>query len=286
MGKTALIIEGGGLRGVFASGVLEAFLESGVSFDHVYGVSAGASNAVTYLAGQEGRNKRVFIDYVLDPRYMGFRSWLKTGNFFNKEFIFERIPNELDPFDYETFSQNPTRFTMPVTDAHTGETLFLKDFSSAELLSKSLKAATAIPILAKPEPWGNANYYDGGISCPLIFDSVDFSQYHQVVYILTQPKGYQKLPSKHPFVNYVLLRKYPNIVKALANRHKVYNQTLNKIETKEEYDTNFNVIRPDDSITISRTEKDATKLLASYELGLARGREFVKQYNLVKEERL
>ncbi len=282
--KTLLILEGGGLRGVFTSGVLEAFLEAGLTFDEVYGVSAGASNAVTYLAGQRGRNKRVFIDYIQDPRYMGFKSWLTTGNFFNKTFIFEQIPNVLDPFDYDAFNARKSLMVMPVTDAKTGKTVFLSDFSTAKDLSKSLKAATSLPILARPELFGDARYYDGGISCPLIFETINFSSYKQVVYILTQPKGYTKLPSKHPLISRTMLMRYPAIAKALEVRHQIYNQTLAKIEKTACEHPNFKIIRPDGSVDVARTETNPQKMIESYGLGYSMGQSFLAHSNNMQME--
>lgn len=279
-GKTALVIEGGGLRGVFAAGVLEAFLELGVSFDSVYGVSAGATSAVTYLAGQKGRNRRVFIDYNDDPNYMGLRSYLRTGNYFNKEFIFEKIPNELDPFDYQAFNQRVSSFALPVTNARTGKTELITDFSTATQLTSALKAATALPMMAKPEPLGREHYFDGGISCPLIWDQIDLSAYALVVYVLTQPAGYRKQPSKHPLLARVLLKRYPAIVEALKVRHQVYNSTLERISQAERAVSHLRVIRPDGAIRVKRTEKDKRKLLKSFDHGYQTGLEFLQSDDL------
>lgn len=279
---SALILEGGGLRGVFTSGVLEAFLEAGIVFDEVYGVSAGASNAVTFLARQKGRNKRVFIDYIHDPRYKGFKSWILTGNYFNKTFIFEEIPNRLDPFDFATFAAQPAKLTMPVTHAQTGETHFLRDFSSPEAITTALKAATSLPILSRPEPIGNELYFDGGISCPLIWNTIDLSKYRNVIYVLTQPKGYQKTPSKNKWLQSIMLLKHPKIIEALNVRHKVYNETLEAINRAEEMNDHLMVIRPNGEVSVSRTESNKEKMHLSYQNGYDIANALIQERRLSK----
>lgn len=270
-GKSLLVLEGGGLRGVFTAGVLEAFLEANLQFDQVFGVSAGATSAVTYLSGQRGRNKRVFINYNDDPRYMGLRSYLRTGNYFNKDFIFETIPNELDPFDHASFLRQAHKLSVPVTDALTGQTEYLSDFSTAEKLTIALKAATALPMMARPEQVGPKLYFDGGISCPLVFDALDFEGYDSIVYVLTQPEGYRKQPSRHPHLVRLLMHRYPSVSGALERRHRVYNETLEKIEHLGMQRPNFHILRPDGSIPVRRTERDKTKLHQSYEHGYSLG---------------
>ncbi|MFR8530537.1 MAG: patatin-like phospholipase family protein [Anaeromassilibacillus sp.] len=122
--SVGLVLEGGGTRGAYTSGVLDVFNENQIVFPVVYGISAGACNALSYISGQVGRNFRIFYDYIQDDRYMSVSSLRKTGNLFGFDFIFGELSHKLLPFDYQAFFASPTQLMAGTTDLHTGEAIF------------------------------------------------------------------------------------------------------------------------------------------------------------------
>ncbi|MCK8058330.1 MULTISPECIES: patatin family protein [unclassified Fusibacter] len=277
MKKTALVLEGGGMRGIFTAGVLETLMEYDIYFDDVYAVSAGASTAVTYLSRQADRNRRVFIDYVTDPRYKGIKSFLTTGAYFNKKFIFETIPEVLDPFDYETFFARTENLYIPLTNCVTGEVEYISDFKTKQDLKEVLDAATSLPIMSRPVRHDGVYYLDGGVACPLVLDEVMKKGYDQIVYVLTQPKGYRKLQSEHSWLYPIVLRKYPKVIAKLNVRHANYNRIITKIESLEKQQKLI-VVRPSDSFKVTRTESDPEKMKQGYDEGLAQGEYLYQKY--------
>jgi len=270
MKRTALVLEGGGMRGVFTSGVLEAFMEHDLYFDDVYAVSAGASTAISYMAGQKGRNKRVFIDYINDPRYKGVKSLLKTGAYFNKEFIFDTIPNQLDPLDYDAFFRSDVNLFVPLTNCNTGEVEYMNDLDTKQSMREILDAATSLPVLSKPVEHRGNLYYDGGVACPLVLDEVLKKDYDKIVYVLTQPKGFRKKASEHSWIYPMALRKFPKIRAMLNVRHITYNTLLERIEHLEKQGELI-IARPGTHFKVTRTGGELQDMRDGYDEGLALG---------------
>ena len=191
MKNSCIVLEGGGLRGAFTSGVLEYFLENNVIFDRVVGVSAGACVGASYISKQIGRNRKVNVEYPSDKRYMGFRHLITTGSYFNMKFVFEEIPNQLVPFDEQAFYKNPSEFDVIATSLDDGQSVVFsrKDFKNISL-NKALVASSSIPMLAKPVNINGKLYFDGGVS-----DSIPvkyaLSRHEKAVVVLTRPRGYR-----------------------------------------------------------------------------------------------
>ena len=239
--KAGLVVEGGGMRGVYSSGVLDFFIEKDLFFENNYGVSAGACHLCSYLAKQYKRAFRVNVDYLNDKRYCSVHSLLKTGNLFGAEMLYDIIPNELDLFDYDTYNKNESNFYVVITDINTGKPEYVKIGD----LKKDIiyvRASSSLPLLAQNVKINDKEYLDGGIS-----DSIPIKK------------------SLMPIIK-LKYKKYPNFVKSMADRYIVYNEILDFIKELEDNGDVF-VIRPKKPVNIGRTEKNREKLEALYNDG-------------------
>ena len=272
MNKSALILEGGGMRGTYTSGVLDYLLEKGVEFDTIYGVSAGALNGVNYKSKQIGRNLRSFTMYQNDKRYAGVRHLVKSGNWFDVDFSYNQIPNVLDKADYDTFAANPTKLYSVVTNVETGKAEYLPLVDMRQDMD-ALRASASLPILSQLVEYKGKKYIDGGCtdSIPLEKSITDGNRKNLVV--LTQHRGYRKQPSANRYACRVMYHKYPKFVKAMDNRHNMYNHQLDYVYRMEKQGRAF-VIQPDKEIHVSRLEKNPARMVELYHQGKLDARKY------------
>ncbi|WP_085523776.1 patatin-like phospholipase family protein [Tuberibacillus sp. Marseille-P3662] len=263
MQQTGLVLEGGGMRGIYSAGVLEFFMENNLYFPYVIGVSAGACMAASYVSRQPGRNKIVNIDYADHPDYISFKNWLFKKQLFGMDLIFDAIPNQHEPFDYDTFFQRTETFVIGTTDCHTGNSVYFDHFHSNGEILTALKASSSIPYMAPIVQLGNYDLLDGGISDPIpLKKSIHDGQEKNVV-ILTKNEGYRKTK---PRLNSLLkwtYKSYPGLKKAIMNRHHNYNQTLDEIAQSPD---TF-VIQPSEPLEVSRIERSKEKLQHLHDMG-------------------
>ncbi|MDO5795004.1 MAG: patatin family protein [Turicibacter sp.] len=263
--KVGLVLEGGGMRGLYTSGVLDYFLDQQIFVDYVIGVSAGACNGVSYLSKQKGRNYRVNTNYISDKRYLSLSNFIKTKSLFGMDFIFDEIPHQLDLFDYETFLSSPSEYKLGVTDVLTGRPVYF-DKTHLDHDSTILKASSSIPVFSPIIEYQNGLYLDGGTT-----DSIPVKQAlkdgcDHVIIVLTRDRNYIKKPESFRFIYSKVLKAYPNLIQALDNRHLMYNETLKFIKELEQQGK-ATIIAPSSPLEISRFEKDVSKLKNIYELG-------------------
>jgi predicted patatin/cPLA2 family phospholipase len=264
---TALILEGGGLRGNYTAGVLRFFMDKGVYFPYVIGVSIGACNGSNYVARQPERNRVVNTRYVRDRRFLSYRRLLAGGGLFGMDFVFGTIPLQLVPFDFERFFTSDQRHITTVTDCATGEPRYYeKDHLGRRDFLRILQAGCSLPLLQKPVRFDKHVLMDGGIAdpIPLRKSMVDGNTRH--VLILTQPRGYRKQAS--PLAGLINLRyaHFPGLNRAFADRHRRYNETIQCIDDLEHKKEVF-TIRPAASLAVSRAERNKDKLVAIYDQG-------------------
>lgn len=258
-----LVLEGGGMKGVYTAGVLDFMLEQSLEFDAVYGVSAGACVGASFMSKQKLRGYHSLVDYVDDPACVSKHSLTKTGNYFNKEFVYYKIPNELIPFDYEVAHANPSKLYATVTNVETGKAEYFPCIDYKKDI-EYICASSSLPMLAKIQWINNRGYLDGGIA-----DSIPYLEAKKnakkCVIVMTKPKGYlcQKQNPLLAKAIHLKYRKYPNLIKAIENRHIRYNKILSLIEQ----DKNVFVIRPSVPLQIDRLEHDKKKLEKAYILG-------------------
>lgn len=260
-----LIVEGGGMRGVYSAGVLDFFIEKGLFFENNYGVSAGACHLCSYLAKQHKRAFRVNVDYLDDKRYCSIQSLLKTGNLFGAEMLYDIIPNKLDLFDYDTYDKNNSNFFAVVTNINTGKSEYIKigDLKKDIIY---IRASSSLPLLAQNVKINGKEYLDGGISDSIPIKKSIADGNKKNIVILTRDETYRKNKNSLIPIMKLKYRKYPNLVKSIANRHIVYNDTLDFIKQLQNTDDVF-VIRPKKPVQIGRTEKNREKLEGLYNDG-------------------
>lgn len=264
MVNSGLVLEGGGMRGLYTAGVLEYFMTQDLYFPYVIGVSAGACMAASYLSRQPGRNKAVNIDLVEDKRYLSFRNFIKKRELFGMDFLFDVIPNKLVPYDLDTYKNSPEQLVIGTTDCETGEAAYFGKDKHGDHLLTLLRASSSLPFIAPSVSYDNRILLDGGIIDPIPLKKAQTDGFQKNVIILTKPAGYYKLPSKTSGL--FKYKKHPKINQLLANRHQLYNDQLIHIKEEEEKGNVF-VIRPSISMPVGRVEKNRTKLQNLYELG-------------------
>ena len=276
--KVGLVLEGGGMRALFTAGVLDALLDiKELDIDGIVGVSAGALFGVNYVSGQKERAIRYNKKYARDKRYMGFYSWITTGNAVNEEFAFYEIPFKLDVFDQEKFKQSKIDFYVVMTNVESGkpEYVLIKDvFKQMEYL----RATSALPFASKIIEINGKKYLDGGISDSIPIDYCEGLGYDKIILVLTRPKNTHK-EDKLNFLYKLVYRKYPNLVERLINMGKDYEVVLKKIKNLETESKVF-VIRPPKVLKIGRLEKNEDKIQNVYDIGLNTGKKEID--NLLK----
>ena len=264
--KKGLILEGGAMRGMFTCGVLDVFMENGISFDGAAGISAGATFGCNLKSRQIGRALRYNKRYSRDWRYCSLRSLIRTGNLYGAEFCYHTVPEILDPFDTDTFRSDPLEFYIGATDIETGEVRFHKCTDGGAEDIEWMRASASMPVVSNIVTVDGYKMLDGGIVCSVPYEFMEQQGYDRNVIILTRQKGYRKKKSPVVPLVKIVLRKYPAAGKAMAVRHIVYNEQMEDIDRKEACGEVF-VIRPPEDPGIGRTEKDPDELERVYKMG-------------------
>lgn len=262
--KTGLVLEGGGMRGIYTAGVLDLFMDQGVTFDGVIGVSAGAIHGCSFLSGQRGRNIRYYKKYCRDWRFMSLRNLLFTGDIAGEKFCYHTLPEKLDPYDYKAFDNNPAAFYVGCSNVETGKPEYLQLMDMKRQIDY-LRASASLPLVSKIVNIGEKKLLDGGCTDSIPVKAFMKMGYERNVVVLTRHRGYRK-EAEGTKLTELRYRHYPAFVKAVKERPSVYNQTLDDIEALEKNGQAF-VIRPSKPLTIGRMEKDPKKLQLVYELG-------------------
>jgi predicted patatin/cPLA2 family phospholipase len=275
MHHCGLILEGGGMRGVFTAGVLDFFMDKKLMFSDVYGVSAGSCHACSYLSGQRKRAFDVNVDYLDDKRYCSLHSLRKTGDLFGVDMLYNQIPNVLNPYDYDTYNRYKGNFYAVLTDCETGQAVYQKVGDMHKDIIY-IRASSSLPLLSRIVEVDGRKYLDGGIADSIPVRQSVKSGVAKNIVVLTRPEGYRKSPNRlAPLIRYKY-RDYPALGQAVANRHINYNQSLDYIK-KEEEKGNVFVIRPDGDIHIGRVEKNREKLTKLYEHGYETAKKLEKE---------
>ena len=261
-----LVLEGGGMRGVYTSGVLQAFMENDIYLPYVIGVSMGACNAVNYVSRQPERNKIVNIQFVNDKRYLSYFSLITKGELFGMDFIFNTIPHELSFFDYDTYDKSQQKNITVVTDCKTGEPVYYEKNELGTEFVKVLQASSSLPFVQQPVHYKGRVLFDGGLSDSIpIRKSIADGNKKNIV-ILTQPIEYRKKPEPFLWLTKIKYPEFKGLYKALLHRHEQYNNTLDFLNDLEQSGSAF-VLRPKEKLIVGRVERDKPKLYAVYDQG-------------------
>lgn len=274
-GKTGLVLEGGGMRGVFTSGVLDAFMKHNLYFKYIVAVSAGACNGMSYVSRQPRRARVSNIDYLARYRYIGLRHLVTQGCIFDQELLYDKFPNELLPFDFDEYFKHSQSFEMVTTNCLTGQAMYLSEAHDRQRSLDIVKASSSLPFVSKIVNVNGLPMLDGGIvdSIP-IHRAIETGHEHNVV-ILTRNKGWRDT-GKDRKVPAFIYKNYPRLRVALSHRLKVYNAQMDLID-RLEAEGRITCIRPLRSMEVGRIENDVMKLERLYEEGFALGEQFAQE---------
>ncbi|MDK2585370.1 patatin family protein [Romboutsia sedimentorum] len=265
MNKIGLILEGGGMRGIYTAGVLDFLIEKNVEVDIVIGVSAGSCHACSYLSKQYKRAFNATVDYLDDKNYLSFNNLIKTGSIFGMDFMFNTIPNELNIYDYDTFNKSNTKFIAVSTNCETGKPEY---FELTDLKKEIIyiQASCSIPMFANIVEVDNYKLVDGGVSDSIPIQYALNQGYKKNIVVLTRDSTYLKSKNKFTSVIKRKYKKYPKLITAIENRHVNYNKSLEIINNLSQSGDAL-VIRPNSPVKVSQVEKNVDKLTALYEQG-------------------
>lgn len=264
--KTGLVLEGGAMRGLFTAGVIDVLMENNIKFNGVIGVSAGAAFGCNYKSGQIGRVIRYSKRFANNKKYASLWSLLTTGDYFGAEYAYHFIPNKLDIVDFETFRNNPMEFWAVATNVGSGKAVYRQlntlDYEELEFV----RASASMPLVSNIVKLNGQRLLDGGVadSIPLAF--FQKQGYQRNVVVLTQPKGYRKQPNKLMPLMHLQLHRHPKMLKALAERHIMYNKEVDLV-LQEERKGNVFVLQPQIKLTIGHTSHNPKKMQETYEHG-------------------
>ena len=271
----ALVVEGGAMRGIFATGVLDAFIQANYQpFNQCYGVSAGATNIAAYLCAQYKRNHAVITDYSCRPEFIDFVRFIKGGHLFDLDWLWQETIRDIR-LDLDTFEKQASEFYIVTTNIQTGQAEYLK--ANATHLEQQLKASCALPIAYREFPViDNLQLTDGGVADSIPIRKAYEMGNKEITVILSQPLGYKKKPSKAPWFVKRLYKNTPALAEATLRRAENYNQSIDFI-TNPPSDCKINIIAPPPNFAVGRTTKSYEKLSAGYEMGLNAGSHFLTQ---------
>lgn len=273
MVEGALVLEGGSLRCQFTAGVLDVFLEEGILFSYVAGVSAGSMCAMSYISGQAGRTRDINLRFLHDKRYLSFRNMVKNRQVFNFDFVFGELSRSLVPFDWEAFCASPQRFVAVATRCRTGKPEYFEKGICKDMAA-AVAASSSMPLLSKMVLVEGKKYLDGGLSMPIPYERAMKEDYEKVVLVLSRDKDYRKPPesrlSRMAYDRY--FKPLKELRASISQIPERYNRMQEEIGQLEEEGRIF-VIRPSKPVEVSRLERDEKKLEALYQEGRRAGRE-------------
>lgn len=263
--SSGLILEGGGMRGVFTCGVLDNFMDRGIRFPYTIGVSAGACNGLSYMSSQRGRGKFSNIDMLAKYHYIGFKQLLTKGNIMDFELLFHTFPEKIVPYDYERYAQIEERYEMVTTSCLTGQACYYEEKNDPKRIIDIVKASSSLPFVCPVAYVDGEPMLDGGIADSIPLRRAQELGYDNNVVILTRNKGYRK-PDKPTSIPPFFYRKYPALKEAIRRRNALYNEQISLVEELEDKGK-LVVLRPQKPIEVDRMERDTRKLLDLYEEG-------------------
>ena len=274
--RTGIIDIGGGLRGIFGAGVFDRLLAENIIFDDVYGVSAGAANAITYIAGQKDRTIRFYTEYATRPEYMSLTNLIKTGSVLGLSYIYEELSNSCgeDPLNYKGIEEFKGNFTTVVTDAHTGKAVYFDKSAYRQDNYRALMASCCLPAICKPVEIDGRKYFDGGAADPIPIERAFSDGCDRLILILTRPENEFHNPSIDRKAAFLLKNSYPETARALYNRYKVYNDNL-QAALRYRDEGRILIIAPDSVKGLGTLTRDTGKLTALYNEGYKKAEKII-----------
>lgn len=279
-----IIDVGGGMRGIYTSGIYDYLIDNGIEFEYCMGVSSGSANMITYVAGQRGRTKKFYLDYAFDKKYMGVGSYFKNGMLINLDYIYSEITNSTgkDPLDYEAIMKSKSEYIAVSTNAITGKPHY---FTKADMKQDDytlLKASCAMPVACrKPIKMGGNLYFDGGLSDPMPYKKAFAEGCDKVVLCITKPIDFRK--TVMPNYAKLLVHKYPVIGELIMTMHNKYNSCVEEaLELQRQ--GKMLVVYPEECFEINTLTREKEGMQKLYELGYSDGRKIEEFLKRVKAE--
>lgn len=273
---TGLVLEGGGMRAIFTVGVLDCFMDHNIWFPYTIGVSAGASNGISYASRQRGRSRFSNIELLEKYNYIGLRHFLRGKGYIDMEYLFYEYPEKYYPLDYETYFRSPDRFVMVTSNCLTGKAEYYEEKSDPKRLVDICRASCTLPVLCPVAYVDGIPMVDGGVCDAIPIQRAIDDGFHRNVIILTRNKGYRK-ENKDFWLPGFIYRRYPAIREQLKLRYRRYNEVLDYIDELEAKGQAI-VIRPEKKMDVGRTASDRHKLAALYDEGYRIGQETVANF--------
>ena len=264
-GKTGLILEGGGMRGIFTIGVLDNFMDRGIHFPYIIGVSAGACSALSYLSGQRGRAKYINTDLLKERNYISPWFLLTKRNIMDFDFLFHELPEKISPYRYDVLAGSKERYEVVTTSCVTGKACYFEEKNDPKRVIDIVKASSSLPFVCPITFVDGEPMADGGVADSIPLERALELGYTNPLIVLTRNKGYRK-PAKGSKVPFFMYRRYPKLKEAIRNRNSMYNKQIELVERMEQ-EGSVDVIRPERPIAVGRMERDTDKLLALYQEG-------------------
>lgn len=263
--RAGLVLEGGGMRGIFTIGVLDNFMDRGISFPYTIGVSAGACNGLSYMSGQRGRGKFINVDLLKEYDYIGFKYLFTKRNIMDFDLLFHKLPEEIYPYDYDALARTKGVFEIVATDCLTGKPCYLEEKRNPKRVIDIVKASSSLPFVCPITTVDGVPMLDGGITDSIPLERAISQGFDNNVVVLTRNRGYRKpcKPTKVPFFFY---RKYPNVKEAIRRRNEMYNRQMELVERLED-EGRLTVLRPQRPVEVGRMERNVDKILALYQEG-------------------
>lgn len=274
--KRGLVLEGGAMRGLWTAGVIDVMMEHGIEPDGLIGVSAGAAFGCNYKSRQIGRAIRYNMRFAKDSRYSGWRSLFTSGDYFNAEFGYHIVPKQYDIFDDDAFDKNPMEFIAVCTDVETGKPVYQPLTKATPITYDWIRASASMPLMSRIVELEGKKLLDGGVGDSIPLEYFESIGYDRNVVILTQPLGFQKTHNKLMPLMRIALRKYPNMIKAMDERHIMYNQELAYVAQAEQ-EGRCLAIRPDGKIPIGHISHNPEEMRHVYELGRTVGERYIER---------
>lgn len=267
--KIGLVVEGGGMKCAYNAGILDVFLDHQITFDYCIGVSGGAGNVASFVAGQRGRNIRFFTEHIHSPQYFGVKSLLKTGNLFGLQYIYGDLTNTTgkDPLDFPAIMKNPAEYEEAATNAVTGEAEYFGKEDMKQDDYRPIMASSAIPAACRPVVINGVPYYDGGISDAIPVRRALEKGCDRIVVILSKQRDYVRKPQGMRFLYSTLCRKYPKIIEDIDRRHITYRENLQEVFDLEKKGKAF-VFAPSEHVKVGTYSMDEKTERILYDLGV------------------
>ena len=265
--KSGLVLEGGGMRGVFTCGVLDNLMDRGVRFPYTIGVSAGACNGLSYMSGQRGRAKYSNIDLLDKYHYVSLRHLIFKGNIMDFDLLFDEFPNRIIPYDYPAYAACPERYEMVTTSCRTGRACYFEEKNAPERIIDIVRASSSLPFVSPISYVDGEPMLDGGIADSIPLERAQSLGFDNNLVVLTRNKGYRK-PSKPTSVPPFFYRHYPHLREAIRRRNEIYNRQIELVERLED-EGRLTVLRPEKPIIVNRIERDSRRLSDLYDEGYA-----------------